>query len=231
MLRWQAGLCWKNAESACAEADKRPRNLGRALAVPAAMLQIVRAVASKGPLMTLSTPEEIIAFWRGAGPEKWFSRDDAFDTAIRERFFLTYEAAARGDLNEWELTPDGALAVVILLDQFPRNMFRGTRGAFKTDPVALMAADRAIQRGFDHKVDPPLRRFFYLPFMHSESLRHQERSVVLNEALGDPDSVKYAHHHHDIVARFGRFPHRNAILGRETTPEEARFLEEDSFRG
>jgi uncharacterized protein (DUF924 family) len=181
--------------------------------------------------MTVSTPEEIIAFWREAGPEKWFSKDDAFDAAIRERFFLTYEAAARGDLNEWELTPDGALAVVILLDQFPRNMFRSTRGAFKTDPAALMAADRAIERGFDHKVDPVLRRFFYLPFMHSESVRHQERSVALNEALGDPDSVKYAHHHHDIIARFGRFPHRNTILGRETTPDEARFLEENSFRG
>jgi uncharacterized protein (DUF924 family) len=182
-------------------------------------------------MQRLATPDEVISFWREAGPEKWFSKDEAFDQACRDRFMPTYEAAARGDLNEWELTPDGALAVILLLDQFPRNMFRGQRETYKTDPVALMAADRAIERGFDHKVEPLFRRFFYLPFMHSESLADQERSVTLNEALGDADSVKYAHHHHDIVARFGRFPHRNAILGRETTPEEEAFLKESDFRG
>jgi uncharacterized protein (DUF924 family) len=182
-------------------------------------------------MQRLATPDEVISFWREAGPEKWFSKDEAFDQACRDRFLPTYEAAARGDLNEWELTPDGALAVILLLDQFPRNMFRGQRETYKTDPVALMAADRAIERGFDNKVEPLFRRFFYLPFMHSESLADQERSVTLNEALGDADSVKYAHHHHDIVARFGRFPHRNAILGRETTPEEEAFLKESDFRG
>lgn len=179
----------------------------------------------------LVSPDAVIAFWREAGPEKWFAKDDAFDQACRDRFLPTYRAAARGDLNEWELTPDGALALVLLLDQFPRNMFRGTRDVYKTDPVALMAADRAIERGFDHQVDPPFRRFFYLPFMHSESLRHQERSVVLNEALGEAESIKWARHHHDIVARFGRFPHRNSILGRESTPEEEAFLKESDFRG
>ncbi|MGF9756400.1 DUF924 family protein [Microvirga sp. 0TCS3.31] len=182
-------------------------------------------------MQRLATPDEVISFWREAGPEKWFSKDETFDQACRDRFLPTYEAAARGDLNEWELTPDGALAVILLLDQFPRNMFRGQRETYKTDPVALMAADRAIERGFDHKVEPLFRRFFYLPFMHSESLADQERSVTLNEALGEEDSVKYAHHHHDIVARFGRFPHRNAILGRETTPEEEAFLKESDFRG
>ncbi|HZH51764.1 MAG TPA: DUF924 family protein [Microvirga sp.] len=179
----------------------------------------------------LVSPDTVIQFWREAGPEKWFAKDDAFDQAIRNRFLATYRAAARGDLNEWELTPEGALAVVILLDQFPRNMFRGTRDVYKTDPVAVMVADRAIERGFDRKVAPELRRFFYLPFMHSESLRHQERSVALNEALGEEDSIKWARHHHDIVARFGRFPHRNSILGRETTPEEEAFLKESDFRG
>jgi uncharacterized protein (DUF924 family) len=182
-------------------------------------------------MQRLATPDEVISFWREAGPEKWFSKDEAFDQTCRDRFMPTYEAAARGDLNEWEITPDGALAVILLLDQFPRNMFRGQRETYKTDPVALMAADRAIERGFDHKVEPLFRRFFYLPFMHSESLADQERSVALNEALGEEDSVKYAHHHHDIVARFGRFPHRNAILGRETTPEEEAFLRESDFRG
>ncbi len=181
-------------------------------------------------MQRLATPDEVLAFWREAGPDKWFSKDEAFDQACRDRFMATYEAAARGDLNEWELTPEGSLAVILLLDQFPRNMFRGQRETYKTDPVALMAADRAIERGFDRKVEPELRRFFYLPFMHSESLRHQERSVALNEALGE-DSIKWARHHHDIIARFGRFPHRNAILGRESTPEEEAFLQEDSFRG
>jgi uncharacterized protein (DUF924 family) len=182
-------------------------------------------------MQRLATSDEVISFWREAGPEKWFAKDEAFDQACRDRFLPTYEAAARRDLNEWELTPDGALAVILLLDQFPRNMFRGQRETYKTDPVALMAADRAIERGFDHKVEPLFRRFFYLPFMHSESLADQERSVTLNEALGEEDSVKYAHHHHDIVARFGRFPHRNAILGRETTSEEEAFLKESDFRG
>jgi uncharacterized protein (DUF924 family) len=180
---------------------------------------------------TLATPDEVVSFWREAGPERWFARDEALDEACRERFGLTYEAAARGDLNEWELTPDGALAVVLLLDQFPRNMFRGTRRVYATDPAALMAADRAIEKGYDHKVDPALRKFFYLPFVHAEDLGHQERSVALNEALGDRDSVKWARHHRDIVARFGRFPHRNGILGRESTPEEETFLEESDFRG
>jgi uncharacterized protein (DUF924 family) len=179
----------------------------------------------------LATPDDVISFWRDAGPDRWFSKDEAFDQACRDRFMPTYEAAARGDLNEWELTPEGSLAVILLLDQFPRNMFRGRRETYRTDPVALMAADRAIERGFDTKVEPEFRRFFYLPFMHSESLRHQERSVSLNEALGDAESIKWARHHHDIVARFGRFPHRNAILGRETTPEEEAFLKEDAFRG
>jgi uncharacterized protein (DUF924 family) len=180
---------------------------------------------------TLATPDEVVSFWREAGPERWFARDEALDQACRERFGLTYEAAARGDLNEWELTPEGARAVVLLLDQFPRNMFRGTRRVYATDPAALMAADRAIEKGYDQKVDPTLRKFFYLPFVHAEDLGHQERSVALNEALGDRDSVKWARHHRDIVARFGRFPHRNGILGRESTPEEETFLEESDFRG
>jgi uncharacterized protein (DUF924 family) len=188
----------------------------------------------KGPehsMTPLATPDEVLSFWSAAGPDKWFARDEAFDQSCRDRFLPTYEAAARGDLNEWELTPDGALAVILLLDQFPRNMFRGKRETYKADPVAVMVADRAIERGFDMQVDPVFRRFFYLPFMHSESLRHQERSVTLNEGLGEEDSIKWARHHRDIVARFGRFPHRNHILGRETTPEEEAFLKENDFRG
>jgi uncharacterized protein (DUF924 family) len=177
------------------------------------------------------TSSEVVAFWREAGPSKWFSKDDAFDQSCRDRFLTTYEAAARGDLNEWELTPEGALAVILLLDQFPRNMFRGNRTTYKTDPAALLAADRAIERGYDRQVDTQLRAFFYLPFMHSENLSDQQRSVRLNEELGAPESIKFAHHHRDIVAKFGRFPHRNAILGRESTPDEIAFLEQSDFRG
>jgi len=180
----------------------------------------------------LASADEIIGFWRAAGPDQWFSPDDAFDETCRARFLLTHEAAARGDLNEWELTPEGALAVVLLLDQFPRNMFRGTRRAFSTDPVALDAAERAIEKGYDGQVEATLRRFFYLPFMHSEELADQERSVALNEALGDAGAAQWARHHSDLIARFGRFPHRNAVLGRESTAEEQALLAEDGiFKG
>ena len=178
----------------------------------------------------LASAEEIVRFWREVGPERWFSRDDAVDVLCRERFLETYEAAARGDLPEWELEPEGALALLILLDQMPRNMFRGTRRAWATDAPAVLMAERAIDKGFNRQVAPDMRRFFYLPFMHAEDLAAQERSVTLNADLGG-DSAEYARHHRDIVARFGRFPHRNAVLGRESTPEELAFLEQDSFRG
>jgi uncharacterized protein (DUF924 family) len=179
-----------------------------------------------------ATPAEVIAFWRAAGPDKWFSKDEGFDEECRARFLVTHEAAAAGDLNAWELTPEGALALCLLLDQFPRNMFRGTRRAWRSDPVALDVAERAIERKHDEAVEPDLRRFFYLPFTHAEDLAAQERAVELAERLGDHDVLKWARHHRDIVARFGRFPHRNAILGRASTPEEAAFLaEEDAFKG
>ena len=179
----------------------------------------------------LATPDEVLAFWREAGPDRWFTPDEAFDDACRERFLLTHEAAARGDINEWELTPDGSLALVLLLDQFPRNMFRGTKRVYRTDPAAVDVADRAIEKGFDTQVEPTLRRFFYLPFMHSEELRDQDRSVTLNEATGEAELMEWARHHRDIIARFGRFPHRNAVLGREETAEEERFLQDSAFAG
>ncbi len=183
-------------------------------------------------MQRLATPEEIVEFWHGAGPDKWFSKDEAFDEACRTRFLETYEAAARGDLAEWELSPQGALALVILLDQLPRNMFRGTRRAYSTDPAALLSAERAIERHHDQAVAPELRRFFYLPFMHAEDLSAQERSVALNEALGEEESIRWARHHRDIVARFGRFPHRNPLVGRESTAEEEAYLAaEEAFTG
>jgi uncharacterized protein (DUF924 family) len=183
-------------------------------------------------MQDLATPQDVVAFWRDAGPDRWFAKDEGFDALCRARFLATYEAAARGDLNDWELVAEGALAVVLLLDQFPRNMFRGTRRAYQTDATARDTADRAIERGFDKQVDPELRVFFYLPFDHSEDPADQERSVALHEAAGDAEGLKWGRHHRDLIARFGRFPHRNAILGRESTPEEQAYLaEEGAFKG
>lgn len=181
--------------------------------------------------MTQVTAPEILTFWREAGPEKWFKKDEAFDAEIRARFFATYEAAAAGRLHDWEATPDGAYALLILLDQFPRNLFRGSPRAFATDPLALVIADRAIANGFDQRYPNPERRFFYLPLEHAEDLAHQERCVALSQASGDEDSTKWALVHRDIIRDFGRFPHRNAALGRETTAEERAFLEDGGFGG
>ena len=181
--------------------------------------------------MGIPEPHEVVAFWREAGPERWFARDEAFDELCRARFLPAYEAAAKGELSEWESGPEGALALVILLDQMPRNMFRNDPRTWATDPLAVASAERALANGFDRQVEPGLQQFFYLPFMHAEDLGAQERSVALYEARGDAENLKFAHHHRDIIARFGRFPHRNEILGRETTPEEAANLETDPFRG
>jgi uncharacterized protein (DUF924 family) len=177
------------------------------------------------------TPAEVVAFWQAAGPDKWFEKDDAFDAAIRERFLTTYEDAVAGRLNDWEASPHGALALLIVLDQFPRNMFRGDARTYAADARARGVADRALARGFDREVDQALRTFFYLPFMHSETLADQERCVALYRALGDAGSLRYAEDHAEIIRRFGRFPHRNAALGRTTTAAEQAFLDAGGFAG
>lgn len=176
------------------------------------------------------SPADVIAFWRAAGPAKWFEKDTAFDDDIRRRFLKTHEAAAAGKLTAWEASPDGALALLILLDQFPRNMFRGQARAFATDPLARALASRAILNGFDGAY-PDLRSFFYLPFEHSEDLSDQERGLTLYKAADDADGLKWAGVHADIIRRFGRFPHRNAVLGRVSTPEEQKFLDDGGFAG
>jgi uncharacterized protein (DUF924 family) len=176
-------------------------------------------------------PQDVLAFWRGAGPEKWFKKDEAFDAEVAARFLAAYEHAVRGELSAWETTPDGALALAILLDQLPRNMFRGQARTYAADALARDIAGRALARGFDREVPHQDRRFFYLPFMHSESLADQERCVTLAKDFGDAEFSKYAEHHADIVRRFGRFPHRNAMLKRETTPEEQEFLDDGGFTG
>jgi uncharacterized protein (DUF924 family) len=178
-----------------------------------------------------SAPDAVLAFWRAAGPDKWFVKDEAFDAEIRARYLAAHEAAAAGQLSAWEDTPEGAFALLLLLDQFPRNMFRRTPRAFATDPQARAVADRAIARGFDAHFTPPERRVFYLPLMHAEDIAAQERCVALCRDCGDVEGLKYAEEHADIIRRFGRFPHRNAILGRATTAEERRFLDDGGFAG
>lgn len=174
---------------------------------------------------------EIVSFWRQAGPDKWFEADEDFDRTIRSRFLAIHEAAARGELAAFEETAEGALALLILFDQFSRNMFRNSARAFATDDAARAIADRALARGFDQETEATMRQFFYLPFMHSELLADQDRSLRLYEALGDPEQLKFAVTHRDIIVKFGRFPHRNRVLGRETTPAEREFLEGGGFAG
>jgi uncharacterized protein (DUF924 family) len=181
--------------------------------------------------MDIVTSAEVVHFWRDAWPGRWFTKDEAFDQTIRTRFLAIHESAARGELATWEETPEGALALVVLLDQFPRNMFRDSVLAFATDPLARAVANRALAHGFDQATDEALRPLFYLPFMHSELLSDQDRSVRRYEALGNLEQLKYAMIHRDIVAKFGRFPHRNRALGRDTTPAEQDFLEAGGFAG
>ena len=177
------------------------------------------------------TPDDVLAFWRATGSERWYKRDDTFDAGVRERFLGLWQKALAGELSTWETTDDGALALVILLDQFPRNMFRDDPKAYSSDALALEAAQRAIARGADRRVEPELLEFLYVPFMHSEHLADQLRCVELFRHSGTPENLKYAEDHADIVRRFGRFPHRNRVLGRATTPEEQAFLDQGGFSG
>lgn len=176
------------------------------------------------------TASEVVGFWREAGPERWFRKDQAFDDQFRTRLSDAHFAAARRELDAWAQTPEGALALLILLDQYPRNCFRGTGHMYATDPLARHFARQLLEKGFDQQIEPELRLFCYLPLTHSESLADQERAVELNERMGG-QGVKHARGHRDIVARFGRFPHRNPMLGRTTTPEEQAFIDEGGFAG
>lgn len=174
--------------------------------------------------------DAMLAFWRAAGPERWFGKDEAFDVRFRESFLADHMAAAARARDDWADTPDGALALLILLDQFPRNAFRGTAHMFATDPLARMFARQIVAAGLDRRVEPALRTFLYLPLMHSEDLADQDASVALYEKLGG-FSLPFAIEHRDIIVRFGRYPHRNAVLGRDTTQAERVFLAEGGFAG
>ena len=170
-------------------------------------------------------PGDVIAFWRDAGMAKWFGGGEAFDAECRAGFLQAHHAAARREYEHWMDSAEGALALLILLDQIPRNVFRNSGHAFASDSLARSYATRAIDAGFDAQVDPALRFFVYMPFEHSEDQRDQERAVELFAALGDADLLGYANAHRDVIARFGRFPHRNAALGRANTPDEQAWLD------
>ncbi len=184
--------------------------------------------AASLPSVPPDTARTVVSFWREAGPGRWFSKDDAFDAEFRERFLDAHFAAARGELEGWLDQPESALALILLLDQYPRNAFRGTGHMFATDGLALAYARRALV--FLDRIEPVLRNFVCLPFMHAEDPAVQEASVALYEREV-PGSLHWAIEHRDVVRRFGRFPHRNGALGRDTTPEERRFLDTGGFAG
>ena len=169
---------------------------------------------------------ELVAFWREAGTGKWFGGGPAFDRACEARFLSAHYRAARRELEHWLEHADGALALLLLLDQIPRNVFRGNAHAYATDTLARHYAARAIDAGLDQKVDPTLRVFFYLPFEHSEDLADQQRALALHRALPGKDADAWALKHAEVIRRFGRFPHRNRALGRTNTPEEQAYLDD-----
>lgn len=173
---------------------------------------------------------QVVDFWREAGPDKWFTKDDALDDEFRDRFMDLHMKAARVELDAWMGHPESALALLILLDQFPRNCFRQTGHMYATDPLALRYARQGLKAGLMDQVEPEMRPFVLLPFMHSEDLADQELSVQLAQEYA-AESVEWSLHHRDAIKRFGRFPHRNRCLGRETSPEEQAYLDADGFAG
>ncbi len=175
-------------------------------------------------------PEEVLKFWREAGPEKWFVKDEAFDTVFRETFYELHFAAARRELDDWKDDPESCLALLILLDQYPRNAFRGTAHMFATDPLARHYATHYIESEFLPQLEASLRLFVCVPFIHSEDLGDQEYGVLLYKEYA-PEGLSFAVEHRDIIERFGRFPHRNASLGRVTTEAEQAFLDGGGFAG
>lgn len=179
------------------------------------MAELTRALPSMG---------DVLAFWF-ADPQRWWKKDAAFDAEIRDRFSKLHDAVERDECEDWLDTPRGTLAYVVVLDQFSRNMFRGSARMYEGDARALAVARRAIDRGIDGSLSRDERMFLYMPFMHSEDVADQERCVALFGA-GLQEMLRYAEAHRDIIRRFGRFPHRNALLGRQSTAEELEFLKQ-----
>ena len=183
--------------------------------------------------MAITTSDEVLSFWFSDRVKPmWFNSTPEFDDELREKYLETYHAALKGELSDWEKTPQGALALVICLDQFPLNMFRNKKESFEGEEPSRQVAVRAIRQGFDQQLHGAQKAFLYIPFMHSEDLADQDYVVSLLSAAGLEDNLHWARHHREIVRRFGRFPHRNAILGRESTPEELAYLQsEEAFHG
>lgn len=174
-------------------------------------------------------PQDVLDFWfSNKMRENWFTKSDEIDAEIIKKFLAGYEDARADKFEDWKQQPESALALTILFDQFPRNMFRGSPRSFESDGLARDVAAQALDHGFERELSADQRPFFYLPFMHSEHLSDQKRCIDLYEKHGDEFTLGFARQHHDIIERFGRFPHRNKVLARETTPEEAEFLKEHS---
>lgn len=174
--------------------------------------------------------QRIVAFWQQAGPACWFARSDAFDARCAQ-FLLLHLRASRRELEPWTGSATGALALVLLLDQIPRNVYRDSAHAWATDALARRYAHEAVDAGFDAQVDPALRVFFYLPFEHSEAMADQRRSLALHARLDGDEADRWARLHYELIERFGRFPHRNAALGRTSTAEEQAYLDAGGFAG
>jgi uncharacterized protein (DUF924 family) len=181
----------------------------------------------------MQTPDDVTSFWFGPTPverPEWFRADPAFDRDIAQRFGALIDAALAGGIDDWAATPSGALARIVVLDQFTRNAFRGTPRAFAGDAMALAAARRMVREGQDDALTTLQRQFAYLPFEHAEDLQAQDEGVALIAAKAPPGALDWARRHRDVIARFGRFPHRNDILGRPSTPEEIEFLKQPGSR-
>ncbi|EEE38611.1 hypothetical protein RKLH11_2454 [Rhodobacteraceae bacterium KLH11] len=181
----------------------------------------------------MAGPEEVLSFWLDeVGPKGWYLQDDALDAQIRDRFLTTWQAACEGRFSLWLTYPSGVLAYIILMDQLPRNMFRGSKQAFASDRAALAAAKCAVDKGWDLKIDEPARQFFYLPMMHSENLCDQERCVrLMFERMtesGD-SNLLHARAHREVIRKFGRFPYRNDALERATTEHEAAYVSSGGY--
>lgn len=177
-----------------------------------------------------STPGALIEFWKQAGPKRWFAKDERFDQQFRDGFYELHFQAARRELDSWMAHPEGALGLILLLDQFPRNAFRDTAHMFATDPLARVYARQMVDAGMDKLIETALRAFCYLPFEHSENIEDQQLSLTLNQGL-DANTYRWAKEHARIIEQFGRFPHRNPALGRATTEEENAFLQQGGFSG
>ncbi|MCP4319826.1 MAG: DUF924 domain-containing protein [Hyphomicrobiales bacterium] len=170
-------------------------------------------------------PETVISFWfEELTQEDWFTKSDALDQNIAERFAATHLALAANVSQEWRASPEAVLALIIVFDQFPRNIYRGTPLSFATDFLALREAKAAVEAGLDQQVELERRLFFYMPFEHSEELANQDRCIELIKALENEELLRYAHMHRDVIVEYGRFPHRNSILARDNTEEERAYL-------